>query len=658
MSEFPHLLSPIEIRGKRVKNRICVPAHATAFNPTGYPSDQFIAYNAWKAKNGVGLLITMGSSSVHPTSPNSDWGGIHNWTDDVIPYFRKMAEAVKPHGAVLMAQISHRGRRGNHDVNWLPLYAPSDVPEPLHKDIPHEIQEDEIPWLVDAYAAAARRLKQGGFDGVEISAAHGHLIDQFWSPISNRRTDRFGGSLENRMRFGMMVIDAVREAVGEDFIVGIRITGDELIEGGLTHDDMLEIALRLAATGKIDLFNVIGSIGATQANEAMTVPSMNYPLGVYVPYAASIKAHLNEAGYQIPVIAVGRIVDPRQAEGILAEGQADFVAMNRAIIADPELPKKVMEGRLDDIRTCMGANEGCIGRLYVGKPITCVQNPVIGRETELAEWQPAERKKRVVVVGGGPGGLEAARMARLRGHEVILLERTGQLGGNVLLAARTPNRESYASSVAWLERQVGKLGVDVRLETEGTVEGVLALEPDAVVIATGSEPRRLEIPGADLEHVVLARQVLLERASVGKRVLLVDENHHQEGLGVAEFLADRGHEVTVISRVWIAGEDIDGTLRPDLYARLDEKGVEIRALTNAKAIEPDGRVLVEHTWSHREFWLGPFDTVVISAGGKAADGLWRALKGRVAQLFCVGDAFAPRGLHPALLEGTRAARAI
>lgn len=658
MSELPLLLSPFQLRGKTIKNRICVSAHATGLNPTGNPSDTFINYQREKARNGVGLLMMAGSASVHPTAPNSDWGGINIWSDDIIPYFQRISDACKPYGTVIMMQISHRGRRANRDVSWLPTYAPSDIPEPLHKDIPHEIQPDEIPWLVAAYANAAVRLKKGGFDGLEISAAHGHLIDQFWSPISNQRTDEFGGSLENRMRFGMMVIDAVRAAVGDDFIVGIRITGDELIENGLTSEDMQEIALRLAATGKIDIINVIGAIGTTEYHQALTVPSMNYPMGVHVPYAAVVKSRLNEAGYNLPVIAMGRIVEPRQAEQILAEGQGDFVVMNRALIADHELPRKIMAGRLDDIRLCMGANEGCIGRLYRGKPIVCVQNPVIGREAELADWEPAREQKQVVVVGGGPGGLEAARMAALRGHSVILLEKSQQLGGNILLAAKAPNRESYSSSVGWLEGQVRKLGVDIRLGTEATVESVLALKPNCVVVATGSTPRRLPLPGGDLAFVVTAREAIAESAPVGANVLMIDENHHQEGLSVSEFLAARGHHVTVISRLWVAGEDIDGTLRPDLYARLDELGVQIYANTNAKAIYEDATVLAEHYHSHREFVMGPYDTVVAAAGGKANDRLWRTLKGKVDELYCLGDAFAPRGLHDAILEGTRVARAI
>jgi mycofactocin system FadH/OYE family oxidoreductase 2 len=658
MGQFDLLLSPMRIRHLEVKNRIAVTAHATGLNPDGYPSDRFIAYNVEKAKNGVGLLMTMGSASVHPTSPNSDWGGIHNWDESIVPYLRKMSDAIKPYGAVLMAQISHRGRRANRDVTWLPIYAPSDVPEPQHRDMPHEIQPEDIDWLVDAYVQAALRLKRGGFDGVEISAAHGHLIDQFWSPISNLRTDEYGGSLENRMRFGMQVIDAVRTAVGDDFIVGLRMTGDELIENGLTLEDMQEIALRIAASGKIDILNIIGSIGATDYHQALTVPSMNYPAGIFAGFAGAIRSYLHDAGYEIPVLACGKIVHPIQAEKILQEGQADFVGMNRAIIADPELPKKTMEGRLDDIRLCMGANEGCIGRIYVGKPMICVQNPVIGRESELIPWKPAEVQKRVVVVGGGPGGMEAARMAAERGHQVTLIEKTQQLGGLIRLAAKAPHREAYAGSVDWLEGQIRKLGVEIQLGREATVETILEMAPDVVVVATGSTSRRLSIPGADHPFVFTAREVLAGTATVGERVIFIDEHHHQEGLSTAEFLAERGHEVTVISRLWVVGEEIDGTMRPDLYARLDNLGVTIHSVTNAKEIQPDGTVVVEHYLSHREWEMGPFDTVVTAAKGVANDGLWRALKGKVPELHLIGDAVAARGLHDALLEGTRVARMI
>ncbi|MCY0898100.1 MAG: NAD-binding protein [Firmicutes bacterium] len=652
------LFSPLTIRGRTLKNRIAVTAHATGLNPLSLPSDEFIAYNLNKAKHGVGLLMTMGSASVHPTSPNSDWGGIHNWDDRIIPYLKRMSEAIKPTGAVLMAQISHRGRRATRDVTWLPTYAPSDEPEPVHRDVPHEIQPEDIEWLVASYVGAAVRLKEGGFDGVEISAAHGHLIDQFWSPLSNRRTDEFGGSLDNRMRFGNLVVDAVREAVGDDFIVGLRITGDEFIDGGLTLEDMQEIAKRMVATGKIDLLNVIGSTGMTEYHQALTVPSMNYRAGVYRGLASSIRYTLQEEGYTIPVLVTGRVIHPLQAEEILASGEADIVGMNRAIIADPEMVEKAAEGRLSDIRLCMGANEGCIGRIYVGKGITCVQNPVIGRERELAEWVPAPRPQHVVVVGGGPAGLEAARMSALRGHRVSLLERAPQLGGQIRIAAKAPHRAAYSSSVEWLESQARKLGVEFYLETEATVDVVLGMHPDAVVVATGSLPRPWTIPTDPAVPCFSAREVLNGRSVFGRQILLIDENHHQEGLSTAEFLAEQDYAVTVISRLWVVGDEIDVTLRPDLYARLDGLGVEIHPLTEALEIRDDGSVLVEHVHSRRQRELGPFDSIVIATKGRAQDQLWRDLKGSVDVLYLIGDAMAPRGLHDAILEGTRVARQI
>lgn len=652
------LFSPMVVRGKTIKNRIAVTAHATGLNPMSYPSDQFIAYNAHKARHGVGLLMTMGSASVHPTSPNSDWGGIHNWDNSIIPHLRKMSEAIKPTGATLMAQISHRGRRANRDVTWLPVYGPSDEPEPLHRDIPHEIQREDIDWLVESYAGAAKRLLEGGFDGVEISAAHGHLIDQFWSPLSNRRTDVFGGSLENRMRFGEMVIDAVRDAVGDEFIVGLRMTGDEFIDGGLTLEDMQEIAIRTMASGKIDLLNIIGSTGLTEYHQALTVPSMNYSPGIFVGLAGGIRYSLQEAGYTTPVLVTGRVVHPSQAEDILQMGQADFVGMNRAIIADPEMPQKARDGKLSDIRLCMGANEGCIGRIYVGKGVTCVQNPVISRENELADWVPARQVRRVVVVGGGPSGLEAARMSALIGHRVTLLERSARLGGQIRTAAMAPQRSAYGSSVDWLEAQARKLGVTFVLEAEATAAIIAGYEPDVVIVATGSKPRPLDIMVEEGASYLLARDVLAGASLSGSRILLIDDNHHQEGLSTAEFIAEQGFDVTVTSRLWIAGEEIDVTLRPDLYGRLDALGVTILPVTEIKGLHDGGVVLAEHVHSHRQWEMGPFDQVVVATKGRADDGLWRDLKGLADQLFLIGDAMAPRGLHDAVLEGTRVARSI
>ncbi|PSR32690.1 MAG: hypothetical protein C7B46_13090 [Sulfobacillus benefaciens] len=656
--ELTLLFSPISIRGKTIKNRIAVTAHATGLNPLSYPSDQFIAYNANKARHGVGLLMTMGSGSVHPTSPNSDWGGIHNWDESIVPYLKKMSAAIKPTGTVLMAQISHRGRRANRDVTWLPIYAPSDEPEPLHRDVPHEIQADDIDWLIAAYVGAAVRLKEGGFDGVEISAAHGHLIDQFWSPLSNHRSDDFGGSLENRMRFGNMVIDAVRDAVGEDFIVGLRLTGDEFLDGGLTLEDMQEIATRSAASGKIDLLNIIGSTGATEYHQALTVPSMNYQPGVFTGLASSIRFALQESGNAIPVLVTGRVVHPLQAEEVLQLGQADLVGMNRAIIADPEMPEKAREGRFSDIRVCMGANEGCIGRIYVGKGITCVQNPVISREEELAEWSPASSSRYVVVVGGGPAGLEAARMSALRGHRVTLVEQSSVLGGQIRLAAATPNRSAYASSVDWLEGQAKKAGVEFYLDTTATASLILSWNPDVVIVATGSLPRPLTIPRATEVPCFTAREILAGSAITGSQVLLIDENHHQEGLSTAEFLASQGYQVTVVSRLWIPGEDIDVTLRPDLSGRLDALGVTLWPLTEVKEIFSDGTAALEHVHSHRPWELGPFDAVVTATKGRAQDALWKELKESSVELYVIGDAMAPRGLHDAILEGTRVARSV
>src|SRR5581483_678333 len=367
-------------------------------------------------------------------------------------------------------------------------------------------------------------------------------------------------------------------------------------------------------------------------------------------------AAMTRAVVRVPVILAGRGRPAEQAEGARAAGACDLVGMTRALIADPGLPRKVAAGRLADVRVCVGASEGCIGRLRQGKAISCVQNPVIGREAELAEIRPAARPKRVVVVGGGVAGLEAARVAALRGHRVTLLEAAPALGGQVLAAARAPKREDYAGIVHWLAGQVRQLGVEVRLSAPATAADVVAMAPDAVVVATGATPRVPELPGVDLPHVATAVDVLLGRVRPGPRCIVVDEDGHFAAPTTADLLAGRGCQVTLVSRYFMVGEDIDEGIRADLYARLFGQGGVLAPLTAAVAIVPGG-LRTRHAFSGAET-TREADTVVLAFGGRAEDALYHELDGRVPELRLVGDAVSPRRIHDAILDGTRAARAL
>ncbi len=566
-----------------------------------------------------------------------------------------MAEVVHRHGAKIFCQLTHMGRRGTSTNSSRPLLAPSPISEPAHRERPKEIEPHEIREIVRAFADAAGRLRRAGYDGVEITSYGGHLIEQFWAPHVNQRTDEYGGSLENRMRFGVEVIEAVRDRVGPDFCVGFRMTGDQLLKHGLGHEQMKEIAARLADLKKLDFFNISGSTGETAELQAKTVPSLDNPLGVFNRYAASIRKVVG-----VPVIVAAHIVEPAMAEAALRRGDADLIGMTRTLIADPDMPNKALAGEPDEIRLCTGANEGCIGRLFQGLPIRCVQNPLIGHEDELDVLAPAPTSRRVIVVGGGPAGLEAARVAAARGHRVTLFERAGELGGQVRTAALAPNRAEYGRAITWLVRQVTKLGVDVRLSSDATAESVLAEAPDAVIVATGARPRPPAFPAADGVAVVPVDAVLRRDIvpAPGQRCVVIDEDAHMRGPGAAEALLDAGARVEIITKEQTVGLDVDPTLKPALYRRLFEKGVVMTPLTGVVEIA-DGAVQVEHVYSGERRAL-PADLVVLALGGEARAEIHHTLRqtAPTLELHRVGDCVAPRYLYDAMLEATRAGRAV
>jgi len=649
--QFPYLFSPLKIGSMTVRNRIVMSAHNTNYALDLVPNERLINYWAARAKGGVGLVVA-GILWVHP----NPWLNTFRMPG-ALDGLEKAAEAVHKHGAKFVAQIGNMGAMVGHFFMPSP-WAPSAVLAPNEKTeqhMSHKMTRGEIKGMIDSFANAAKIVKEAGIDGVEIHGAHGYLIGEFMSPHWNKREDEYGGSLENRMRFPIEIIDAVRNAVGKDFVVGMRIIGDEFIPGGYTLDDMLIMAPMLTKTGKLDYLNV--SAGGYVMASTIIEP-MYYPLNSFVYCAAAIKRVVD-----IPVFARGRITDPDQAEQILANNQADMVSMVRANIADSEFANKARKGRVEEIRKCIGCNEGCWGvqgRLGAyTNGISCTMNPATGREGEpgWGEVELAAVKKRVMIIGGGPAGLETARVAALRGHQVSLYDRGSELGGQTLIAAKATGRDGFLDLGRYYTHQMKLLKVDVHLNTEVTAEIVKKQDPEAVVVATGSIPYIPDIPGVDGDNVVEVREVLNGEVQVGDNVVIIGFDGDIQSLSTADFLADRRKKVEVLCPDYQLGFKLDSATKHAIHQRLFQKGVKLTPNTGVKKI-CGNTIIAFNVFTNEEREIEGVDTVIIGYGGQEDNALYYALKDQVREVHLVGDANGVRRIFEATLDGATVGRAL
>ncbi|MCJ7655137.1 MAG: FAD-dependent oxidoreductase, partial [Dehalococcoidia bacterium] len=632
---FPKLFQPGRIGSLELKNRLVMPPMATNYAlKDGSVTQRQIDYYEERAKGGVGLVIVE-ISCVDSTSGKGAAKQIAIDDDRFIPGLSKLAEAIRRHGAKAAIQIHHAGRQTSAKLTGNQPVAPSPIPAPGGEQ-PRELTPSEIATLVDRFAEAAERAKKAGFDGVEIHGAHGYLISEFLSPLSNRRQDAYGGSVENRARFLLEVIEAIRKRVGRSYPVWCRLSAMEIgVEGGITLEET-QVVAQLAEKAGVDAIHV----SAHQIGPARR-PPMAQPPCIFVPLAEGVKKVVS-----IPVIVVGRI-PPELGEGVLRDGKADFISIGRALLADPHLPQKVAMGRMEDITPCICCLTCLDSVSWRREGVCCVVNPTLGREREY-ELKPAESPRKVVVVGGGPGGMEAARVAALRGHKVVLFDDGDELGGQLLLAAKPPFKDTIGTFRRYLVGQITKLGVELRLRQRFTAEVLNELKPDVVVLATGVSPFIPQIPGIQSKKVLQANEVLTG-AETGERVVVI--GGELVGCETALYLVERGKKVTIMRRGPKLATKVHHFIREPLLGRLRFKGVSMLTGVEYEEITEAGVVIRTGTGERK---LVEADTVVLAAGAVPNTELLAALQGKVARVFSVGDCAEPRGIREAVEEGYRA----
>jgi len=631
-------------------NRIVSTGHDTVMAHDGHVTDRLIAYHEARAKGGVGLIIAQ-VAGVHHTARYTSHMLMAD-DDGCIAGYRALAERVHAHGTKIFGQLFHPGREiMETDDGTSPIaYAPSAIPNSRFHVMPVPLSHAMIAEIIAGYASAARRLQEAGLDGCEIVASHGYLPAQFLNPNVNIRNDRYGGSLENRMRFLSEVAASIRAEVGRNFVIGLRISGDERDAEAIAAQEVLDVCKALDAEGSLDYFHVIAGNSASLSGAIHIVPPMFYETAYVAPFAALVKAIVTK-----PVIVTGRINQPQIAETVLASGQADLCGMTRALIADPDMPRKAKAGKADDIRACIACNQACIGHFHKGYPISCIQFPETGRETTLAARKtPTRSRQKLFVAGGGPAGMKAAAVLAERGHDVTLFEAAAQLGGQALLAQLLPGRAEFGGIVTNLTREMEIAGVTIKRNMRLDREVVERERPDAMIIATGATPRRPAFEGIEDAHTVTAWQVLKGEANVGGRVVIAEWKPDWIGMGVAEKLAREGRHVRLCVDGLMAGQTLPFYVREEMVGRLHKLGVEI--IPYARLFGADeNTAYFQHATSGEAMIMNEVDTLVLSQGHERVSDLADALEGSGISVHVIGDALSPRSAEEAVLDGLKLA---